>query len=236
MQLMPYSLHAHAPHSAFFKRTVCNMHGPPMSPLHLPTQSAICCGISSNHIAPSRKLCSVLGRSLRAMGKAGQMSSDTHKLCRCGRKHSANMPLSRQAWLAEDSSRLCKRRRRAALHAHRGDTHVLSMLSRKMKQQRWVQVLNKRAAESRRVQARWATFSQGIRQKPCSGLLSIKAPTAQVCDPQRPATIRLCTTSARCSQTAQLTNISSIELFLTQRLVGICTLNRPSHEHTCDLR
>lgn len=159
MQLMPYSLHADAPHSACFKRTVCNMHGPPMSPLHLPTQSAICCGISSNHIAPSRKLCSVLGRSLRAMGKAGQMSSDTHKLCRCGRKHSANMPLSRQAWLAEDSSRLCKRRRRAALHAHRGGTHALSMLmSRKMKQQRWVQVLNKRAAESRRVQARCATI------------------------------------------------------------------------------
>jgi hypothetical protein len=59
------------------------------------------------------------------------MSSDTHRLCRCGRKQRASMPLSRHAWLAEDSSRLCRRRRRAALHAHRGDTNVLSALSRK---------------------------------------------------------------------------------------------------------
>lgn len=84
-----------------------------------PTQSAICAGMLSSHIAPSRKLCSVLGRSFRAMGKAGAMSSDTHRLRRCGRKQRASMPPSRQAWLAEDSSKDSRLRRRAVGRAGR---------------------------------------------------------------------------------------------------------------------
>lgn len=73
---------------------------------HSPTQSAICWGISSSHMAPRRRLCSVLGRSLSVIGKAGGMSRDTHRLVSCGRKHRASMPPSRQAWLAEESSRV----------------------------------------------------------------------------------------------------------------------------------